>query len=82
MNIAKALGLIIRRHRNRKNLTQEKLSQLSGVSMRHIQDIDAGKVLASISILIPICKALETPLHEMMKELEEELEIIWNSETE
>ena len=40
--------------------TQKRLCELSGVPLRTIQDLEAGKNSATISTAIPLAQALET----------------------
>lgn len=49
------------------NLTQRRLSELSGVPYRTIQDLEAGKNSATIASAVPIARALETTVEELCK---------------
>lgn len=50
----------LKRIRLEKGLTQKRLCELSGVPLRTIQDLEAGKNSATISTAIPLAQALET----------------------
>ena len=48
-NIIKNLGKAIKDARKSHNLTQDNLSELTGISKRHIANIENGKANASIN---------------------------------
>ena len=50
-NIIKNLGKAIKDARKSHNLTQDNLSELTGISKRHIANIENGKANASIEII-------------------------------
>jgi transcriptional regulator with XRE-family HTH domain len=51
----------IRRHRQRRALTQDALSELAGVDLRYLQQIESGRQKMSIEALLDIANALEVP---------------------
>ena len=54
-------------HRKEKRLTQEEMAELCGVSTRHYQNLEAGKVNSSIDNAVRILKRLDLNL-ELLKE--------------
>ena len=54
----KAFGRRLREYRHARNLTQEKLSELVGVSFQHIGMLERGKRSPSMEMLISLCYAL------------------------
>ena len=55
----KAFGHRLRECRRARNLTQEELSELIGVSFQHIGMLERGKRSPSIEMLISLCYALD-----------------------
>ena len=59
-DIRKLIGLRIKKIRKNRNLTQEKLCELSGVDETTLCRIETGKRLPSVDKLVLISKALNT----------------------
>ena len=57
----KAFGRRLREYRHARNLTQEKLSELVGVSFQHIGMLERGKRSPSMEMLISLCYAWIAP---------------------
>lgn len=53
----------IKYFRSLKNLTQEKLSEISGISKDYLSEIERGKKTPSIKRLIKIAEALEIDVY-------------------
>ena len=51
------IGMAVRNMRKEAGLTQEKLSELSGVSRSHIAEIEAGKYSPTVKTLDAISRA-------------------------
>lgn len=49
-------------------LTQEKLAELSGISIRTIQDYEQGAKISYVSNLYRLAKALKCTMEELLKE--------------
>ncbi len=52
------IGLRIKKIRKSKKMTQDKLSELSGISPQHLSQIESAKTKLSLPTLINICNAL------------------------
>lgn len=61
------LKLYIREIREKKGLSQNKLSKLSGVSSSHIGYLENGEREPTISVLYKIAKALNVDIKELFK---------------
>ncbi len=56
----KEIGMKIRNLRVESKLTQENLAESVDVNISHISNIETGKVKVSLSLLVRICRALNT----------------------
>jgi transcriptional regulator with XRE-family HTH domain len=65
---SRRLGEIIRKHRELRNLTQEKVSSLSRVDRTYIARIESGKANPTLNILYRISKIFNLSLSEFFKE--------------
>ncbi len=61
----------IKRYRSKKKLTQQELSQLSGVSLPAIKNIERKKGLPRTNTLLAISKALDCRLQDLVKPIGE-----------
>lgn len=57
----------IKTFRESKNLTQEKLSELAGISADYLSEIERGKKVPSIKRLIQISEALDVEIYKFFK---------------
>lgn len=55
-NINLEYGKILREYRNKNNLTQEEVSELSGLATRYISQIERGEAKGSIDTLLTFCE--------------------------
>lgn len=55
----------IKKYRTAQNLTQEKLSELAGVSSDYLSEIERGKKIPSLKRIILIAKALNMEVCEL-----------------
>ena len=53
----------IKIYRNKKNLTQEQLGELSGISTDYISELERGKKVPSIKRLDLIAKVLDVEIY-------------------
>jgi transcriptional regulator with XRE-family HTH domain len=58
--IKRAFGQTLRQRRTRKRLTQEQVALESGVSLRYLQDLEAGNKMAAINTVFRLARALDT----------------------
>ena len=61
-----SIGKRVRRCRRRRKLTQEKLSELCGVSEQHISNIERGKSIPSTEMVMRLAIALDTTPDEFL----------------
>lgn len=54
----KVLGRTIRQHRNRRQISQEKLAELADLHHNYVGELERGEKAASIDVLVKIAKAL------------------------
>ena len=54
----KLIGVRLRAERIKKGFTQEKLSELSGISPQHCSGIECGSAKLSLPCLVSICNTL------------------------
>ena len=54
----KSLGLLIRRERKAQKLTQEQLAGLTGVGVRFVRELEAGKESCQIGRALQVAAAL------------------------
>ncbi len=57
----------IKNFRESKHLTQEKLSELAGISADYLSEIERGKKVPSIKRLIQISEALDIEIYKFFK---------------
>lgn len=63
---AKVLGDRVRMLRERKGLTQERLSEACGLSLKHLGQIERGKGNPTLSSLDRLAQALDIPLGDLL----------------
>lgn len=73
MDIKKIIGLNIREYRDLKGISQETLAHLSDVDRTYIFSIEKGRRNVSILVLFKISKALDVSIHDLLKNIEDEL---------
>ena len=54
-------------HRVQRNFTQATLAQLSGVSCKTINGLEANRTEPSLSVALRVAKALGTPVEELFR---------------
>ena len=65
----KNLGINIKSERLRKNLSQEKLAELTNISRNSVSLIETGKINPTILKLIDIAKVLEIDINVLLKDV-------------
>ena len=68
MTIGKSLANNLYKRRIKKDLTAEKLSELSGVNVRQISLIENEKVMPNLRTLEKLALALDTKVFYLLKE--------------
>ena len=69
------VGKVIQRLREQKGLSQEVLSGFAGIGRTHLSAIERGVRKPTLDTFFKISDALEIRASEIMREIEEELEI-------
>lgn len=64
--IAKIFGQRLRQLRTQKRLSQEGLAEASELSLRYIQDLEAGVKQPTITTLCKLAMALHTTPHQLL----------------
>ena len=55
---SKSLGLLIREERKAQKLTQEQLAGLTGVGVRFVRELEAGKASCQIGLALQVSASL------------------------
>lgn len=63
----KRLGAAVRRERNAREMTQERLAEMTGLHLRSLQKIEAGDINVLITTVQRIQKALGCPWPSLME---------------
>lgn len=53
------IGMRIKKIRKSQKITQDKLSELAGISPQHLSQIESAKTKLSLPVLVSICNALD-----------------------
>lgn len=64
--LRKILAHNLKVERAKKELTQEKLAELTGISAKHITKIESAKVSPSIYIVYKLANVLKTSIDELI----------------
>ncbi len=70
-DIQTELGMRIRYYRKQLNISQEKLAELSSLHPTYIGQIERGEKNATIESLYHIAKGLNTPLSQLLANIED-----------
>lgn len=70
----KLIGAVIQQLRQKKGISQEVLSGLAGLDRTHYSKIERGLRSPTIVTLFKIGSALQIPPHQILEEIERELE--------
>jgi len=70
-DISKKLALFLKEIREQKNLTQEKLAEISNIDYKHIQNLESFKKIndPKLSTLLKLAEALDINIIELFKEI-------------
>lgn len=69
MHIPYKIGENIRRLRNLKSISQEKLAELSDLDRTYVQSIERGNRNISVVVLLKLAKALDVEATEILKDV-------------
>lgn len=61
------IGLNILYYRKLNGLTQEGLAELSNYSRNHIQQIETGRAVPSVALLLDVAEALRIPVYKLFE---------------
>lgn len=67
MDLKDAMAINLRRIRRDRNLTQEELADLAGISSRYVGAIERSKVSASVTVLGHIADALNVDPGDLLR---------------
>jgi transcriptional regulator with XRE-family HTH domain len=73
MNIETAFGIVLRRLRNEKSLSQEELADISGFHRTYLSLLERGRKTPSLVTIEKLAQALGIPMHQFVFLVEEEL---------
>ncbi|MBD5113503.1 MAG: helix-turn-helix transcriptional regulator [Ruminococcaceae bacterium] len=62
-------GTMLREKRMQKNLTQEKLSELAGITDVYLRDLERGSYSATWLIWLKLCTILEIDISKLQQKL-------------
>jgi transcriptional regulator with XRE-family HTH domain len=62
----KAFGANVRRERYARGLTQEKLAELTGISTRNLQKVEAGQLNILLTTVLRVQLGLRCPWNKLM----------------
>lgn len=65
-------GNAVRKRRNELGLSQEDFADKAGVHRTYVSSIELGKVQVSIRIAAQLAEALELPLSELWRDIEQQ----------
>lgn len=69
--IEKKFGIAIRQERERRGFSQEAFAEQAGVHRTYMSSIELGKVQVSIQVAHQLAEALEIPLSQLWRIVEE-----------
>lgn len=69
-----AVGIVIKRLRKRRGLSQEVVSGLSGIARTHLTMIENGSKNPNLDTIWRISQALDISASELIRQVEEEIE--------
>lgn len=69
-----AFARVLRRHRTARGIAQEELAYSAGISPRYVSLLEGGKHGPSLTTMAKLAARLGTPLSELIREAEAELD--------
>lgn len=68
--VAKAFGIVLRKRRLLKKLTQDELGHIAGIPGKHVSNIERGANSPTLSIVVKLAAALKVSIAGLMIEME------------
>jgi transcriptional regulator with XRE-family HTH domain len=69
--IEQVFGIAVRKRRQELGLSQEDFADKAGIHRTYVSSIELGKVQVSIRIAAQLAEALEVPLSELWRDIEQ-----------
>lgn len=66
---AKAFGVIVRRLRTKRGLTQEKLAELAELNVSYIGFLERGENVPTLTIVLNLARALDVHAADLVREV-------------
>lgn len=63
-----AFGTVVRRHRSRQGLSQERLAEAAGIHRNYVGNIERGEYAATLDVAERLGQALGIPLEDLIRE--------------
>jgi transcriptional regulator with XRE-family HTH domain len=70
MDVRQKFGLLLRKIRIEKAMTQEELAHQAGMSVPYLSDIERGRSAPSLVVLVDLATALEITMADMFRDFE------------
>ncbi len=70
-NFAKFFGVVVRKHRKAKGLTQEELAELADIAPKMVSFIERFERNPSLNVADSIAKGLDIPFWRLIKDVED-----------
>lgn len=69
-DLANAFGTVVRRHRQAKSMSQEKLSELADIDVKMLRMVERGTRNPSVNLADSLASGLGVPLSQLVAEAE------------
>lgn len=77
VDINKALGKVLAKHRTGAKISQEELADRAGIHRTYVSQIERGLKSPTLSVLIEISKSLNTTASSLIAEVEENIDDLY-----
>lgn len=74
--VRRLIGDVIRRRRVEQGRTLREVSASARVSLGYLSEVERGRKEASSELLASICRALDLPMSEVLREVSEEMHMV------
>jgi transcriptional regulator with XRE-family HTH domain len=72
-DVSAAFGLVLRRYRKERDLTQSDLAAIAGVHINTVSLLERGKIGPALDIFLTLAAALDVTPSELVRETKKEL---------